>query len=85
MKAERSDPANVLISGMDELIRAVLTELAKGSDEDVVKDIPIVSNGVRHDETGKWFVTWRHPDRYGHFPPSALPVRLRHAIPCLVQ
>ena len=51
-------------SGMDELIRAVLTELAKGSDENVVKDIFIVSNGVRHDATGKWSITWRHPDRY---------------------
>lgn len=51
-------------SGMDELIRAVLTELAKGSDKDVVKDIPIVSNGVGRDATGKWFITWRHPERY---------------------
>lgn len=50
---------------MDELIRAVLTELAKGSDKDVVQDISIVSNGVRRDATGKWFVTWRHPERYG--------------------
>lgn len=58
---------------MDELIRAVLTELAKGSDEDVVKDVSIVSNGVRRDATGKWFVTWRHPERYDpvffHSPP----------------
>lgn len=56
---------------MDELIRAVLTELAKGSDKDVVKDISIVSNGVRRDATGKWFITWRHPDRYD--PISILP------------
>ncbi|KAF9231879.1 HAD-like domain-containing protein [Melanogaster broomeanus] len=60
-------PLTIVSSGMDELIRAVLTELAKGSDEDVVKDIAIVSNGVRHDETGKWHITWRHPDStYGH-------------------
>ncbi|KAH0826742.1 HAD-like domain-containing protein [Lanmaoa asiatica] len=53
--------------GMDELIRAVLTELAKGFDKDVVKDISIVSNGVRRNATGKWFVTWRHPESaYGH-------------------
>ena len=58
---------------MDELIRAVLTELAKGSDKDVVKDISIVSNGVRRDATGKWFVTWRHPDRYGFFILVTLP------------
>lgn len=59
---------------MDELIRAVLTELAKGSDEDAVKDIPIVSNGVRRDATGKWFVTWRHPDRYGLIFPCPSPI-----------
>lgn len=64
----RSDPG-IFHSGMDELIRAVLTELAKGSDKNVVKDIPIVSNGVRRDATGKWFIAWRHPERYGPFPP----------------
>ncbi|KAG9309995.1 HAD-like domain-containing protein [Chiua virens] len=59
-------PFTIVSSGMDELIRAVLTELAKGS-EDVVKDIFIVSNGVRRDATGKWFITWRHPESgYGH-------------------
>ena len=72
---------------MDELIRAVLTELAKGSDKAVVKDIPIVSNGVRRDATGKWFVTWRHPDRYGSFlfsfTPSCSPSG--HPLPCLIQ
>ncbi|KAG8216971.1 HAD-like domain-containing protein [Butyriboletus roseoflavus] len=64
---ESDIPFTIVSSGMDELIRAVLTELAKGSDEDAVKDIPIVSNGVRRDATGKWFVTWRHPESdYGH-------------------
>jgi len=64
---ESDIPFTIVSSGMDELIRAVLTELAKGSDKVVVKDIPIVSNGVRRDATGKWFVTWRHPDSgYGH-------------------
>jgi len=64
---ESDIPFTIVSSGMDELIRAVLTELAKGSDKDVVKDISIVSNGVRRDATGKWFVTWRHPDSgYGH-------------------
>ncbi|KAF9225618.1 hypothetical protein BS17DRAFT_749934 [Gyrodon lividus] len=60
-------PFTIVSSGMDELIRAVLDELAKGSNQDVVKDIAIVSNGVRYDETGKWHITWRHPESpYGH-------------------
>jgi hypothetical protein len=71
---------------MDELIRAVLTELAKGSDKDVVKDISIVSNGVRRDATGKWFVTWRHPDRYGSFCLFTLPFSPSgQPQPCLIQ
>jgi 2-hydroxy-3-keto-5-methylthiopentenyl-1-phosphate phosphatase len=48
---------------MDEFIRAVLDELAEGPDKDVVKDIAIVSNGVRYDAAGKWHITWRHPER----------------------
>jgi len=64
---ESDIPFTIVSSGMDELIRAVLTELAQGSDRDVVKDIFIVSNGVRHDATGKWSITWRHPEsEYGH-------------------
>ncbi|KAF8551592.1 hypothetical protein OG21DRAFT_1539945 [Imleria badia] len=64
---ESDIPFTIVSSGMDELIRAVLMELAKGSDKDVVQDISIVSNGVRRDATGKWFVTWRHPESaYGH-------------------
>ncbi|KAF8437927.1 HAD-like domain-containing protein [Boletus edulis BED1] len=70
---ESDIPFTIVSSGMDELIRAVLTELAKGSDKDVVKDIAIVSNGVRRDATGKWFITWRHPDSaYGHDKSQAI-------------
>jgi len=60
-------PFTVISSGMDEFIRAVLDELAEGPDKDVVKDIAIVSNGVRYDAAGKWHITWRHPEsNYGH-------------------
>jgi len=70
---ESDIPFTIVSSGMDELIRAVLTELAKGSDKDVVKDIAIISNGVRRDATGKWFITWRHPDSaYGHDKSQAI-------------
>ncbi|KAN0084073.1 HAD-like domain containing protein [Tylopilus felleus] len=70
---ENGIPFTIVSSGMDELIRAVLTELAKGSDKNVVKDIPIVSNGVRRDATGKWFIAWRHPEStYGHDKSQAI-------------
>lgn len=65
--------ADLIRSGMDELIRAVLMELANGPNESVVQDIAIVSNSVRYDATGKWFITWRHPERYVYLSISFLP------------
>lgn len=64
---ESDVPFSIVSSGMDELIRAVLMELANGPNESVVQDIAIVSNSVRYGATGKWFITWRHPEStYGH-------------------
>ncbi|KIJ59962.1 hypothetical protein HYDPIDRAFT_32692 [Hydnomerulius pinastri MD-312] len=69
-------PFTIVSSGMDELIRAVLNELASGDQvsEEAVKDITIVSNGVMHDGKGNnWHVIWRHPESsYGHDKSKAI-------------
>ena len=48
-------------SGMEPLIRAVLTKLVGEED---AKDIDIVSNDVNIKPDGSWEIKYRHPTRY---------------------
>ncbi|CCA76213.1 hypothetical protein PIIN_10206 [Serendipita indica DSM 11827] len=53
-------PFVIVSSGMEPLIRAVLINLI--GEEDAAS-IDIISNDVMTDETGRWRIKYRHPDR----------------------
>ncbi|GAB1519400.1 hypothetical protein RhiTH_002466 [Rhizoctonia solani] len=55
-------PFIIVSSGMEPLIRAVLSNLI--GDEDAAR-IDIISNDVRFDADGSWHIVYRHPERSG--------------------
>ncbi|KAG8998538.1 hypothetical protein FRB94_006839 [Tulasnella sp. JGI-2019a] len=72
-------PFVIISSGMEPLIRAVLTHLIGEAD---AKDIDIISNTVKIEENGEWHIQYRHPESgFGHdksqaiIPYRALPHR----------
>ncbi|CCA77245.1 hypothetical protein PIIN_11226 [Serendipita indica DSM 11827] len=78
-------PFVIVSSGMEPLIRAVLVNLI--GEEDAAS-IDIISNDVMTDETGRWRIKYRHPDRrvlgFGHDKSQAiLPYRQLDSPPVL--
>ncbi|KDQ52166.1 hypothetical protein JAAARDRAFT_163079 [Jaapia argillacea MUCL 33604] len=63
-------PVIIVSSGMDPLIRAVLSSLL--GDEDA-KNIEIISNDVEIEPDGKWSIKYRHPSSgFGHDKSQAI-------------
>ncbi|KDQ09888.1 hypothetical protein BOTBODRAFT_36700 [Botryobasidium botryosum FD-172 SS1] len=67
---ENGIPIIIVSSGMAPLIRAVLSNLIGEED---AKNIDIIANDVRIDQTGKWEIIFRHPESgYGHDKSQAI-------------
>jgi len=67
---ENGVPIILVSGGMAPLIRAVLSNLIGEED---AKNIDIISNDVRIDETGKWHIAYRHPESgFGHDKSQAI-------------
>jgi len=67
---ENDVPVVIVSSGMEPLIRAVLSKLI--GDEDAA-EIDIIANGVKVDSDGRWEIQFRHPESgFGHDKSKAI-------------